>query len=112
MNVILTTLHLSLYELTVSQFIQYMTELGAQDDEMSIPAFRNGNCFVHELLSVSFGRARARCIPCSFYGGPPKGHSVYRGTLLTMFIDRLLTAALANNFMVLDKYLTAPKDMV
>ncbi len=105
MSAILATLCSSLSDLTVMQFVQNMRELNAHSDTLTIPAFKgNGSCAVWELSSVSFGLAKARTIPCRFYGGPPKGHAMYTGTLLTMFIDRLLTAAFSSNFDVIDRF--------
>jgi hypothetical protein len=98
-------LYSSLSDLTVLQFVQNMRELNAHNDTLTIPAFKgNGSCVVWELSHVSFGLAKARTIPCRFYGGPPKGHATYTGTLLTMFIDRLLTTTFSNNFDIIDKF--------
>lgn len=106
MPVILVTLFSSLSDLTVAQFVQNMRELNAHNDKLTIPSFTgNGGCVVWELNPVSFGLAKARTIPCRFYGGPPHGHALYTGTLLTMFIDRLLTVAFTNNFDIIDKFI-------
>ncbi|MFA5344721.1 MAG: hypothetical protein WC315_00365 [Candidatus Omnitrophota bacterium] len=108
MSAILATLYSSLGNLTVIQFVQNMRELNSMDDTLTIPAFKgNGRCSVWELGTVSFGLAKARTIPCRFYGGPPHNRAMYTGTLLTMFIDRLLTTALERNFNVIDKFVPA-----
>lgn len=83
-----------------------MRELNSHNDTLSIPAFKgNGTCAVWELGHTSFGLAKARSIPCRFYGGPPRGQAKYTGTLLTMFIDRVLITALTHDFTTIDKFL-------
>ncbi len=79
--------------MTVIEFVAAMRKLKAFGDTISIPSFSDGGWHgVWELGKVSFGLAKARTIPCRFYGGPPDQHGIYTGTLITVLIDRILTA--------------------
>lgn len=100
---ILDQLHEYHLGLTVEQFTRNMHVMGASTEPLVIPAFRH--CVVWELDSTSFALARAIRIPCTFYGGPPQSHGMFTGTLLTMFLDRLLTAIKFHNFDAIDRFL-------
>ncbi len=81
----------SLRDITVNQFVQHMRTIKSANDTLSIPAFvGNGVRIVWELDGSTIGLAKARNIPCKFYGGPPHGRDTYEGTLLVMLIDRIL----------------------
>jgi hypothetical protein len=92
--------------MTVTQFVQNMRVLNSHYDNVTVPAFSgNGNCQVYWLQDSSFRMARAYSIPCTFYGGPPRARARYEGTLQTMFLDRLLSAAYNEGFDVFDQFI-------
>jgi hypothetical protein len=83
-----------------------MKALNAHKDLIHIPSYKGSSPFaVWELHSTSFGLAKAKSVPCRFYGGPPMKYTTFTGTLLTMLIDRILTAHYNGNLDVVNKFL-------
>jgi hypothetical protein len=91
--------------LTVIQVVQKATTLKAHLDPVVIPGYGHG--LLWNLGQASFSLAKARSIPCLFYGGPPSCHQKFKGTLLEMFVDRVMMAIFLGNYDALDQILPA-----
>jgi|WetSurMetagenome_2_1015567.scaffolds.fasta_scaffold02484_5 hypothetical protein len=105
-DAVLAVLQSMLENMTVEQFVQNMRVLAAHEDRVTIPAYKgDGNCVVWELRHSTFKVMKAKDVVCTFYGGPPRKHSRYTGTLVTMFIDRLLTQAVHGDTNAIDQFL-------
>ena len=83
--------------MSVKQFVQSMREYGCQNDNVTVEGVWNGGRVrgrVWELAETNIAILCATSVPCTFYGGPPGNRQMYKGTLMTLLLDRVMSAAL------------------
>jgi len=89
-----------LSNMTVREFVQTMREYSSHSDTVIAPGMwtNRDRGVVWELASTAASMLPADTIKIQFYGGPPGGKALYRGTLLTMLMDRVMTSALTEGY--------------
>ncbi len=85
-----------LLNMSVSDFVQAMREFNSHNDFVTVRGIwtNRERGVVWELSGTNIAMMPARAIQCKFYGGPPGNRQYYEGTLLTMFMDRVMSDAL------------------
>ncbi len=83
--------------LSVKQFVQAMREYGSLNDSVIVEGVWAGDRVrgrVWELAETNISILCAASVRCRFYGGPIGNRTYYNGSLLTMLLDRVMSAAL------------------
>jgi hypothetical protein len=85
----------------VSQFVESMREYGCEKDSLYVDGIwgNRDRGQVWELIGTDVAGCLAKSISVKFYGGPPGYKKIYRGSLLTLLIDRVMMAALADGML-------------
>ena len=79
---------------TVPEFLKYMKQLDCSGDRVIIQGLKyRDNLYIWELRGFHEG-VKCSDLECAFWGGPPTKPAFYRGTLLTLLMDRFLTTGL------------------
>ena len=78
-------------QITVDDFLNHMATLGSLNDSIMIPGFKNRQVYIWEISHSGLGPILAKHVGCVFFGGPPSSKRTYKGTLLSVLIDRNLT---------------------
>jgi hypothetical protein len=94
----------SLEHLTIARVVNYLTYVfDAAEDE--ILCMGNVCATPSDLLDV-FHPGKLACVTeITFWGGPPEEEEWYKGTLLTMLIDRLFYNIAVGNERIVDRFL-------
>lgn len=83
--------------MTVREFVQFMHEYHSSNDTVLVDGIWSGDRIhgrVWELAETNAAPSLAKNIKIKFYGGPPDNRTYYTGSLLTMLMDRVMSAAL------------------
>lgn len=91
---IFSELQKDLAQITVEEFLVFMGDLQLLNDSIMVPGFKNRQVYIWELSHSGLGPILAKHVGCVFHGGPPNARQVYKGTLLSVLIDRNLTLQL------------------
>jgi hypothetical protein len=85
--------------MSVKQFVASMSEYGSLHDSVIVEGVWNGDRVrgrVWELAETNIAILCASSVKCRFFGGPPGNRTYYTGSLLTMLMDRVMSAAIEN----------------
>jgi hypothetical protein len=80
--------------LTVAEVAERLDDIGCQHNTCGVEVLGGRWYEIEALLSQPVHRSLARYIHVKFFGGPPRHEAVYKGTLITMLIDRLMTRSI------------------
>ncbi len=76
----------------MQDFVATMQKLDAHKDSIKL-IFSDRHDHYKRVLDLNrpgVNKLLASSIKCVFFGGPPKRQTVYKGSLLTMLVDRVL----------------------
>jgi hypothetical protein len=89
-----------LSKMSVRAFVQAMKEYDSHNDSLVVTGLWAGRDrgVVWELEHTNAAMLPADSIHCHFYGGPPGSKALYKGTLLTMLMDRVMICAISRGY--------------
>jgi hypothetical protein len=86
-----------LADIKLDELIDYMRRLGCNFDSVTlVTAVGPKHVGIWEATELMHKNTICKNTLCTFYGGPPTQFRIYSGSLLTVLVDRLLTAGVVD----------------